>query len=161
MAQLLCIAPQGCVAAWLRPHALGGIAVIELLPVCLCVCLTVWLCICIGVSFSVGQCHSQCLCAYYLCVCFSFGSCAAVTRYVSVSRTSPVELFVFLCLRTGKRKPILSASAALEAVHRMGAGAGAYRPVQPAQAVFYSTLRLRPAAPRAVGPQPNIAGGYR
>ena len=35
-----------------------------------------------------------------------------------------------------------------------GWGAGAYRPVQPAQAVFYSTLRLRPAAPRAVGPQP-------
>ena len=45
-------------------------------------------------------------------------------------------------------------------VHRMGLGgagteAGTYRPVQPAQAVFYSTLRLRPAAPWAVGPQPN------
>ena len=33
-----------------------------------------------------------------------------------------------------------------------GWGAGAYRPVQPAQAVFYSTLWLRPAAPWAVGP---------
>ena len=50
-------------------------------------------------------------------------------------------------------------------VHRMGGlglglrlGAGAYRPVQPAQAVFYSTLRLRPAAPWAVGPQPSTAG---
>ena len=104
---------------WLRPHSLGGIAVIGLLPVCLCVCFSVWLCVCTGVSVSVGRCHSQCLCAYYhLCVCFSFGSHATVPR--RQCQYSPVELFVFLCLRTGKRKPILSASAALEAVHRMG-----------------------------------------
>ena len=40
----------------------------------------------------------------------------------SVNATAPVKLFVSLCLRTAQRKPLLSAGAALGAVHRMGLG---------------------------------------
>ena len=114
----------------------------QFLPFRVSECLRVSACLRGNFGFSVSS-------SAWVCVTNSVYICEAL--YLAVLGVS-----VGLCLSPSP----LTASAAegplfARCTELGGWGAGAYRPVQPAQAVFYSTLRLRPAAPWAVGPQPT------